>query len=308
MLIPRLSEPDGRDAPPGTWFALPLEDGRWAVGLVARSSPGFSYGLLYAFGPARQTRPGAAEVAGLTAADADFVAQCELGALAEAQWPVIHADHPFGPAVWPTLRVVRRALGANRLFELEWVDGNRLSHPLGKISDQEAAAYPPDTWYGPEGYVIDVSERLDARLPPSQRPSDEPPPPSLFHEDDAADWLAEELLPADTLDPVHTMLATGRRGRQPLGIAVELRVLAAAEVVAAAAGHPAAPPDPDIADWLDRVAPTIDQDTLDRARQAITRLLAQPGDLTEALENSPTHTSLVEDLQARLAAASSPPT
>lgn len=276
---------------------------------MARSSPGFSYGLLYAFGPARQARPGAAEIEGVTAGDADFVAQCELGALVEAQWPAIHTDERFDPAVWPTLRVVRRALGANRLFELEWVDGNRLSHPLGKISDQEAAAYPPDTWKWPEGYVIDVSERLDARLPPSQRPSDDPPPPpSLFHEDDAADWLADELLPADTLDPVHTMLATGRRGRRPLGLPVGLRVLAAAEVVAAAAGHPTDPPDPDIADWLDRVAPTIDQDSLDQARQAVTRILAKPGDLTEALENSPTLTSLVEDLQARLAAASSPPT
>lgn len=91
----------------------------------------------------------------------------------------------------------------------------------------------------------------------------------------------------------------------PLVIALELRVLAAAELVAAAAGHPTDPPDPDITDWLDRVGPTIDQHTLDQARKAITRILAHPGDLTEALENSPTLTSLVDDLQTRLAAASS---
>ncbi len=184
-------------------------------------------GLLYAFGPARDTQPGAAEASGLTATDGSHVGQSRVTSIADGRWPLIHVDAQFDPDEWPTLRVVRRALGANRLFELEWVDGNQLSHPLGKVSDEEAAEeaaeYPPDAWHGPEGYMIAVSERLDARQPPSQRATHEPPPASLFHEDDAADWLADELLDADTLQPVHAMLTSGTRMQQPLGIAIELR-------------------------------------------------------------------------------------
>jgi hypothetical protein len=56
----------------GDWFAVPLRDVGYAVGLIARANPG---GVLlgYFFGPRRSEVPGLEDVAGLRPGDAVLV-------------------------------------------------------------------------------------------------------------------------------------------------------------------------------------------------------------------------------------------
>jgi hypothetical protein len=84
----------------GDWFAVPLGDGSYAVGLVARMDR--KGGVLgYFFGPRREQPPAKADIMHLTHADAVWISHFGDLGLLEGLWPIIGRVGPWNRADWP---------------------------------------------------------------------------------------------------------------------------------------------------------------------------------------------------------------
>src|ERR1700741_1773687 len=84
----------------GTWFAVPLRDGRYAAGRLARTDP---RGILlgYFFGPARADPPACAEVTANRAEDAIWVQRFGHLGLLHGTWPILCSDEVEDRSAWP---------------------------------------------------------------------------------------------------------------------------------------------------------------------------------------------------------------
>lgn len=90
----------------GTWFAVPLRDGGFGAGIVARSAGnGCLFG--YFFGPRRDHVPLLAEVEGLLPADALWIGQFgDLGIL-NGEWRILGKSGNWDRSLWPLPQFVR---------------------------------------------------------------------------------------------------------------------------------------------------------------------------------------------------------
>ncbi len=99
----------------GTWFAVPLREGGFAVGLVVRATSKGPHILVYLFGPKRESVPSLAEVASLRAPSAIKVARTGDLHRLDGRWPLLGQSHDFRRSDWPFPRfvwsdeIVRRA-------------------------------------------------------------------------------------------------------------------------------------------------------------------------------------------------------
>ena len=91
----------------GTCFAVPLDGGGHAVGVVARTSRTGGVFLAYLFGPVRESIPTLAEVESLTADEADKVWKVGDYELVNGGWPVIGTLPRWNRQDWPMPKFVR---------------------------------------------------------------------------------------------------------------------------------------------------------------------------------------------------------
>lgn len=103
----------------GQWFAVPLDDGSFAIGLVARDGRA---GVLvgYFFGPARSSVPGLEQTRDLEPGGAVLVGKFGHLGLRDGSWPVIGTDAAFDRAAWPMPRFVRREELTGRTLEVSY--------------------------------------------------------------------------------------------------------------------------------------------------------------------------------------------
>lgn len=106
----------------GSWFAIPLGNGGYATGLVARLSPQGKVMLAYLFGPTHWTRPTLADVQELTPADALKVIRTGDVAVANGRWPVIGNMLDFRREDWPVPMFIRRADALKRAWQSTYAD------------------------------------------------------------------------------------------------------------------------------------------------------------------------------------------
>ena len=106
----------------GSWFAIPLRNGGYATGLVARLSPQGKVMLAYLFGPTHWTLPTLADVQPLTASDALKVIRTGDIALANGRWPVIGNTIGFQRNDWPVPMFIRRADALKRAWQATYGD------------------------------------------------------------------------------------------------------------------------------------------------------------------------------------------
>ena len=85
----------------GDCFAVPLREGGFGVGVVARMSPRGKILFGCFFGPARPAPPTVAELAGLSPHDAILVARFGDLALFKSEWPVLGQLPGWDRAHWP---------------------------------------------------------------------------------------------------------------------------------------------------------------------------------------------------------------
>jgi hypothetical protein len=91
----------------GTWFAVPLRDSGFGVGVVARSTKQGCL-LCYFFGPRRDLPPSISDVAALSASDAIMVQMVGDLGLIRGEWPILGEPPIWDRSKWPVPPFVRR--------------------------------------------------------------------------------------------------------------------------------------------------------------------------------------------------------
>ncbi|MYM27309.1 hypothetical protein GTP58_03115 [Duganella sp. CY15W] len=120
----------------GSWFAVPLLDGGYGWGLVARMTPGSKILLAYLFGPKLTRLPSVEELNTLQPQDAVKVLRCGDMALASGHWRVLGDIAVWDPAMWPVPQFLRRADALKRAWRVTYSD----SDP-GRSEREESVPY-----------------------------------------------------------------------------------------------------------------------------------------------------------------------
>lgn len=92
----------------GTWFAVPLREGGFAVGVVARATEKGKILLCYFFGPRRMSVPTLEEVESLNSQDAIRKLQVGDLSLINGEWPIIGHSNAWKRADWSMPVFIRR--------------------------------------------------------------------------------------------------------------------------------------------------------------------------------------------------------
>lgn len=85
----------------GQWFAVPLKDGGYALGIIARGSYKTKGGLGYFFGPRYETIPDGKETWRKRPSDAVLIAWFGDLGIIWGKWPLIPSTRPFRREEWP---------------------------------------------------------------------------------------------------------------------------------------------------------------------------------------------------------------
>lgn len=139
----------------GDWFAVPLDSGKYALGLIARStrkSPSISFG--YFFGPARGSVPLLSDLEGLQLGDAIWLSQFGNGGLHDRTWLVLGQSPDWNRADCPMPAFAHKdAPIPDRYVRREYPNEDPGIHPTQqRISAEEAATLPEDGLAG-SGFV-----------------------------------------------------------------------------------------------------------------------------------------------------------
>lgn len=123
----------------GSWFAVPLRQCGYAIGVVARVAPKGRIILTYLFGPKRDVLPTISELNRLRAEDAlRCIRAGDLG-LIKGEWPIIGESPNWVRDDWPMPLFVRRDSLSKRAWHLHYSD----SDP-SKLEREEPASYQID--------------------------------------------------------------------------------------------------------------------------------------------------------------------
>ncbi len=143
----------------GSWFAVPLKNGGYGTGVVARMAPGGRIMLAYLFGPKRQTIASLAEVAGLRPGDA--VRRLRTGdlGLVNRSWPVIGHFDDWDRDAWPMPPFIRRAETLKRAWRASYLDADP-----GKLEREESIPYDTDNLESDSLYGYGATEILLTKL------------------------------------------------------------------------------------------------------------------------------------------------
>ena len=114
----------------GDWFAVPLRNGGYGLGLIARVGPG---GVLlgYFFGPRRSDLPGLADVIRLGALDAVLVRKFSHLGIANGTWPIVGHLDGWNRDLWPMPVFIRYEELTGRSFNVTY-DNNDPSLLVGE--------------------------------------------------------------------------------------------------------------------------------------------------------------------------------
>ena len=146
----------------GDCFAVPLPDGGYAIGVIARASSNRGKGVLlgYFFGPRRTALPSLDQLTSLTRKDAAYV--CRFGdlGLLNATWPVLGRLPRWSRAEWPMPSFIREQLVSGITFKVVYADDD----PARVVSEAEtsdtAADHPKDGLLGAQAVALILSKTL----------------------------------------------------------------------------------------------------------------------------------------------------
>jgi hypothetical protein len=105
----------------GDWFAVPLREGGFAVGVVARANPKAAL-LGYFFGPRRVDVPSLEDMADLKPADAVLVGKLGHLGLTGGTWPILGRLEGWDRDEWSMPVLVRYEELTGRSFKVSYDD------------------------------------------------------------------------------------------------------------------------------------------------------------------------------------------
>ena len=91
----------------GDWFGVPLKNGGYAVGIIARSRRSGKSLFGYFFGPRHWELPSMNDIRGLTPADAILIGKFGDLDLYTGEWPIIGHSDPWNRNTWPMPPLIR---------------------------------------------------------------------------------------------------------------------------------------------------------------------------------------------------------
>jgi hypothetical protein len=106
----------------GTWFAVTLDRGGFAVGVVARATKKGPVILVYLFGPKRETVPSLAEVAGLDPSMALKAIRIGDLHLIDGKWPILGRLPEWQRESWPMPMFTRSPPFLNHAYHVRYSD------------------------------------------------------------------------------------------------------------------------------------------------------------------------------------------
>jgi hypothetical protein len=119
-----------------TVFGVPLRNGGFGVGVVARTIPGGKILLAYLFGPKLNKVPALDEVIGLRPQDAVQVVRVGDLSLMDSTWPIIGELHSWKRVEWPMPPFARIDDISKRAWQVEYADAD-----VTKIESQAEMHY-----------------------------------------------------------------------------------------------------------------------------------------------------------------------
>jgi hypothetical protein len=146
----------------GTWFAVPLLQGGYAIGRVARLAPEGKILLAYLFGPKHDTVATVDELDDLEPPDALKVIQISDLGLIDGSWPVIGDSPRWQREEWPMPAFIRR----NELSKTAWRVNYSDDDPNTVVSEEsipyETTGLEAAGFYGSGAVEYVLSKVLDA--------------------------------------------------------------------------------------------------------------------------------------------------
>jgi hypothetical protein len=131
----------------GDWFTVPLQDGRFAIGLIARTtkkSPSILFG--YFFGPARDAAPELADTADLQPGSAVWVHMFGDVGLHAGTWHVLGQAPDWQRDGWPMPGFVHKdSLVPGRYTRRDYPEGDPGADPVeSRVGEDEIAGLAED--------------------------------------------------------------------------------------------------------------------------------------------------------------------
>lgn len=245
----------------GTWFAIPLLNGGFGIGIAARATLKGPVILAYLFGPRRARVPALSEVLELEPSSAVKVAMIGDLNLINGEWPILGRSAQWQRENWPIPLFVRSSELSRRAFIVRYDDKDP-----GRVISEEPVEYGTSTLDRDSAYGAGAVEIALTRLLSSETASDAASTTvpistpqnekinldawsaSLFAGDDAADWLGELTEPEQVREALATVVEAPQDEYLEVGCCGA--ALAAAELVAASCGRPAKSLPENAAEWV----------------------------------------------------------
>jgi hypothetical protein len=110
----------------GDWFAVPLRDGGFGTGIIARAKRSLLVG--YFFGPKQDTVPRLSDFDAVTPFDAVLTARFGYPGLKQGEWPLLGRRDSWDATEWPMPVFARHEVLTGRSFHVIYdeMDPNRL--------------------------------------------------------------------------------------------------------------------------------------------------------------------------------------
>lgn len=151
----------------GTWFAVPLLNGGFGVGVAARTTKKGPVILAYLFGPRRETVPTLSEVVECEPSAAIKVAMISDLNLINGEWPILGRSSQWQRENWPIPLFVRSSELSRRAFIVRYDDKDP-----GRAISEEPVAYGTSTLDRDSAYGAGAVESALTKLLSPETASD----------------------------------------------------------------------------------------------------------------------------------------
>lgn len=146
----------------GDWFAVPLREGGYGLGVVARKG---KHGILlgYFFGPRRESLPSLAETEKLTPRETVLVERFGDLGLRDRTWTLLGASGSWTREAWPIPEFRRTEVPSGKTWKVIYIDDPRIPGREEPCSPEVAATLLPDRLAGAGAVEIRLTELLRPR-------------------------------------------------------------------------------------------------------------------------------------------------
>ena len=144
----------------GTWFAVPLFQGGYAIGRIVRHT-GQGTLLAYCFAPKHDLIPSLEDVDHLTARDSFKTMLLSDLHIVEGKWPLIGESSTWRREEWPMPRFILRDDIVNAAFIVTYADDHLLQELPRERVPYDTLGYDSSCQYGAAAAENDLSKALE---------------------------------------------------------------------------------------------------------------------------------------------------